>query len=130
MRIIAALLVVFMASAALAADWPVTIRRTNHWGVNYTPDENKTSPTLFTGKCDSLVVSCWGTNLSATLQLCREKLDDGIDLNTAECGNITETAISCGAANQTLIVPETFEYIRFDSALNFGSSQYFRVWCN
>jgi len=130
MRIFAALLVVFMASAAWSADWPVTDRRTNHWGVNYTPDANETSQALFTGVCDSLVVSCWGTNLSATLQLCNDNYDAGIALATTECDDITETAITCGGPNWTLEVPFTVEYLRFDSALNFGSGQFFRVWCN
>jgi len=131
---IAMLAVVMVTSSADAAEWlrgSRTVEEVAPWsGANYTPDADTTSPALHTGKCGGIYVDCWGTNLSSLVQTCNDRYEYDVGLDATECKDFNLTAITCGGSATGIQIFPAPEWIRMEAGTNFGSGQFFRVFCS
>lgn len=99
-------------------------------GANYTPDADTRSPSIHTGQCEGIYVDCWGTNLTGLVQTCNDRYEYNVALDATECKDLNLTALACGSTPTGVQVDPAPEWIRMKAATNFGSSQFFRVFCS
>lgn len=131
---IAMLVVVMIAGNSSAAEWKrgsKDVESVTPWGgANYIPDADTTSPSIHTGQCGAIYVQCWGTNLSSLIQTCNDRYEYDVALDTTECDDLNLTALTCGSTPTGVQVDPAPEWIRMKAGTNFGSSQFFRVFCS
>lgn len=99
-------------------------------GANYTPDADTRSPSIHTGQCNGVYVDCWGTNLTGLIQTCNDRYEYNVALDATECKDLNLTALDCGSTPTGVQIDPAPEWIRMKAATNFGSSQFFRVFCS
>ena len=98
----------------------------------YTPTTttgNTRSPTLELSKCESVIITVYGTDLTGTLQMCDDPYKFGRALSTSECQNMTLSALDA-ATNTAIQTDDLPAFIRFGVVTNADSSQHFQVVCN
>lgn len=131
---LATALALILPVAAGAEEWmrgSKEVQSVTPWGgANYTPDADTRSPSIHTGQCSGIYVQCWGTNLSSLVQTCNDRYEYNVALDTTECEDLNLTAITCGSTPTGVQVEPAPEWIRIKAGTNFGSSQFFRVFCS
>lgn len=98
----------------------------------YTPTTttgNTRSPTLGLSKCESILITVYGTDLTGTIQMCDDPYLFGRALSTSECQNMTLTALDA-ATNTGVQIDVLPAFIRFGVVTNADSSQHFQVVCH
>lgn len=99
----------------------------------YTPTTttgNTRSPTLELSKCDSVLITVYGSDLTGTIQMCDDPYLFGRALDTSECQNMTLTTLDA-ATNTAIQITEALPvFIRFGVITNADSAQHFQVVCN
>ena len=133
-----------LAGPAFAADYWLTPRESTavvnnapspRPGKNvaeYTPTTttgNTRSPTLELSKCESVIITAYGTDLTGTLQMCDDPYEFGRALSTSECQNMTLSALNA-ATNTAVMMDDLPAFIRFGVVTNADSAQHFQVVCN
>ena len=99
----------------------------------YTPTTttgNTRSPTLGLSKCESVLITVYGSDLTGTIQMCDDSYLFGIALNTSQCQNMTLTALDAATNTGIQITEALPAFIRFGVVTNADSSQHFQVVCS
>lgn len=126
--------VVLIAGNSSAEEWKrgsKDAQSVTPWGgASYTPDADTRSPSIHTGQCASIYVDCWGTNLAGLVQSCNDRYEYNVALNATECKDLNLTALTCGSSPTGIQIEPAPEWIRMKAGTNFGSSQFFRVFCS
>jgi len=97
----------------------------------YTPTTttgNTRSPTLELSKCESILITVYGSTLTGTIQMCDDPYVFGRALSTSECQNMTLTALD--AATNTGIQIDVLPAFMRLVVTNADSAQHFQVVCN
>jgi len=98
----------------------------------YTPTTttgNTRSPTLELSKCESIIITVYGTDLTGTIQMCDDPYEFGRALSTSECQNMTLSALDA-ATNTAIQMDDLPVFLRFGVITNADSAQHFQVVCN
>ena len=104
-------------------------------GVNvaeYTPTTttgNTRSPTIELSKCESILLTVYGTDLTGTIQMCDGDYAFGRALDASECQNMTLTALDA-ATNTGIQIDVLPAFLRFGVVTNADSAQHFQVVCH
>ena len=93
-----------------------------------TPDANTQTATLRTHRCESITVTCYGTNMTGLVQMCNAGYAQAASIDSTTCQNMNETALDCAATHSVQIEPSP-AWLRLASVTNSGSSQTFQVAC-
>lgn len=99
----------------------------------YTPTTttgNTRSPTLEISKCDSVLITVYGSDLTGTIQMCDDPYIFDRALSTSECQNMTLTALDAATNTGIQITEALPAFIRFGVVTNADSLQHFQVVCN
>lgn len=86
------------------------------------------SPTLELSKCESILLTVYGSDLTGTIQMCDDPYAFDRALSTSECQNMTLTALDA-ATNTGIQIDVLPAFIRFGVVTNADSSQHFQVVC-
>lgn len=98
----------------------------------YTPTTttgNTRSPTLELSKCESIIITVYGSDLTGTIQMCDGPYEFDRALNNSECQDMALTALDAGV-NTGMQMDDLPAFLRFGVITNADSSQHFQVVCN
>lgn len=97
--------------------------------ANYTPDTNAVTPTLNVEMCGGGVLQCFGTDLTAMIQTCKQAYPElGRALSTLECQDINLTDRNCATSYGIPIDPLP-AWIRLRGLTNADGAQSFQFVC-
>ena len=99
--------------------------------AEYTPTTttgNTRSPTLEVSKCEAILITVYGSDLTGTVQMCDDPYIFGQALSTSECQDMALTALNA-ASNTGLQIDVLPAFIRFGVVTNADSTQHFQVVC-